>query len=98
MKKNISFLIFQLICLTGITLVSSYKIPDLAESNWDTALFLTPIGITKNFLDKNPVMKSFYSDLSPGLVVLPGWKIATLMIFVILLVAGFIKLIKMLAK
>jgi hypothetical protein len=98
MKKNILFIIFQAFCLTGVALVTSYQVPDLSDSNWDTVLFLTPIGIIKNFLDENPLMRSFYFDSSPGIVILSGWKILALLIFTSLFITSFIRLNKMLAR
>jgi uncharacterized membrane protein SirB2 len=82
----------SLACLTCISFISSYKVPDLSESSWDTVLFLTPVGIAKNFSSKNPVMKSFYSDYGKGQVLLP--KMLFMSIFILFLVGIFFKLIK----
>jgi hypothetical protein len=44
---------------------SGYSIPDFSDSNWSTALFLTPSGIIENFVRDNAI-KTFYFDPSRG--------------------------------
>ena len=90
MQIRIYFLfLIQIIFLLGISLVSNYHLPDLTSANWSTVLFLTPIGIMKNFVDTNPVMKSFYSDYSKGQVSLNDFRVAIILVLVILLVGVF---------
>jgi len=93
-KKVLSHFIFQLICLCGISLVSHYQFPDLRETNWDIALFLTPIGLLKNFNDTNPVMRSFYQDFSTGQIEMAEWQIALITLLLILQIYNFTKLVR----
>lgn len=61
------FLSIQIILILSLSVVANYNVPDLNEANWDTVLFLTPIGIVKNLFKKHEtVMWSFYGDISPG--------------------------------
>lgn len=60
------FLFLQLVLITLLALISGYQVPDLSQSNWETVLFLTPAGMVQNYLSANPVMRSFYADISSG--------------------------------
>ncbi len=97
-KKVLMHFLFQLICLCGISVVSHYKFPDLSETNWDIALFLTPIGMLKNFNDTNPVMRSFYNDFSTGQIELAEWQILIICILLIVQIYNFTKLVKVINR
>lgn len=61
------FLGIQLFLISLLSLISGYQIPDLNDSNWQTAMFLTPYGIIDNFLHKDQsVLWTFYFDASAG--------------------------------
>lgn len=100
MRKIIFYHVFfiQFFCLTSIALITSYKLPDLSEANWDTVLFLTPLGIIKNFMDKSPVLRSFYFDYSKGQVSLSISKVIFLILFIAALIGIFIKLVNILRE
>lgn len=61
------FLSVQIFFISLLAYLSSYQIPDLSDSNWDTVLFLTPSGIIHNHINPHQaVLRSFYSDISAG--------------------------------
>jgi|GEM_PF-746066 len=93
-KKVLLHFLFQLICLCGISIISHYKFPDLSETNWDIALFLTPIGMLKNSLDSSPVMRSFYNDFSTGQIELAEWQIVLISLLLIVQIYNFTKLVR----
>ncbi len=82
----------------GISFFSTYRIPELSETNWDSALFLTPLGMIKNFNNANPVMRSFYSDLSSGQISLSIGQIIAIVLLLLLQVFNFYKLIKLIRQ
>ncbi len=96
--KLIGHFIFQVFCLTGISLVSDYHVPDLTESNWETVLFLTPLGIIKNFLSTNPVMRSFYRDYSPGQMLLTNWQLVLILVILLVQFFNFYKLMRLIKE
>lgn len=97
-KKVLAHFLFQLLCLAGISFVSQYKIPDLSEADWNSALFLTPVGIIRNFNDASPVMRSFYSDFSTGQVELSALQIAIISGLLIAQIVNFTQLISRLRR
>lgn len=64
--KVVGFLLGQCFLLTVMAVISGYGLPNLAETNWQTVLFLTPWGLIQNFLSTSPVMRSFYFETSAG--------------------------------
>ncbi len=93
-KKVVAHFLFQIVCLVGISFLSHYKIPDLSDTTWDSALFLTPVGILKNFMNKSPVMRSFYSDFSSGQTTLASWQLALITVLLVVQIINFTKLVK----
>lgn len=64
---GLKFLGIQLFFIALLAQLSSYRIPDLSQANWDTVLFLTPSGIIINHMDpRRAILKTFYSDISSG--------------------------------
>ncbi|MBX3017083.1 MAG: hypothetical protein KF767_04285 [Bdellovibrionaceae bacterium] len=59
-------IVYQVCLLALIAAASGLVSPDFTQSSWDIVLFLTPVGLLKNFLAASPVLRSFYFDLSPG--------------------------------
>ena len=96
--KLFTILILQVLCMLGISFLTSYELPDLSEANWDTVLFLTPMGILKNLLDKNPVMKSFYADYAKGQGTLSFSKAIFLVFIIVFLIGIFWKIASLLPK
>lgn len=93
------FLILQLCLISLIAVFSDYKIPDLSDSNWTTALFLTPSGILTNFLEKNQtVLWSFYSDVSEGQIVLKSHQVLGILLVYVLMMNSFIFFIRSFSK
>jgi hypothetical protein len=94
LHKVLSHFLFQVLCLVSISIVSSYKVPDLHDTNWDSALFLTPIGILKNFFSSNIAMKSFYFDVSKGQTDLALWQLVLISLLLIVQITNFTMLLK----
>lgn len=97
-KKVLAHVLFQILCLLGISFLSDYKIPDLSETTWDSALFLTPIGILKNYINESPVLRSFYGDLSKGQTALTSWQIALITVVLVVQIINFTKLVKVINR
>lgn len=96
LKKILAHFVFQLICLGGIAFISRYQIPDLSETDWNSALFLTPLGMLRNFNDESPVMRSFYFDTSVGQVELSGWQTSLIFILLTIQIINFARLTRLL--
>jgi hypothetical protein len=94
--KLIKNFLIQILLLLGISLVSKYSVPDLSDANWDTVLFLTPIGILKNSLAANPTMRSFYGDISSGQVDFTGVQEIIIAGILLMQIIFFIKLVNLL--
>lgn len=79
------FLVIQFVLISLLAVISHYQVPDLTDSNWTTALFLTPSGIISNYINRDTtVIWSFYSDPSEGQISLSSLQMFG-MLFVYLL-------------
>lgn len=87
MKTPRLFFLLQLALLLTLSLLSGFKFPEFKDTNWDTTLFLTPIGIIKNFTADNGALRSFYADISAGQVQFETWQWAA--IFGVYLASAF---------
>lgn len=94
LHKVLSHFLFQIFCLRTISAVTNYHVPDLHDTNWDSALFLTPIGMIKNFTSSNVVMKSFYFDVSRGQTELATWQLLLISAVLIVQITNFTMLLK----
>lgn len=97
MQIKIYFAI-QAACLIGMSFLSTYKLPDLSKANWDIALFLTPLGMIKNSLDKHSVMKSFYLDFAKVQMQFPMMNLLLIIILWLILLGAFLKVVQLLDK
>lgn len=89
MKTFRHFFVAQLVLLIGLSAISGFKIPNFKDANWDTVLFLTPIGILKNFTADNPVLRSFYLDISAGQTEFAPWQWAAVsVVYLVSALAG----------
>jgi hypothetical protein len=70
-------------------MVAKAPFPDVSKSNWDTVLFLTPLGILKNYATADPVMRSFYSDFSKTTFSYSFWQILGLILVYAAILAHF---------
>lgn len=59
------FLATQILLLGLLSLASGYTLPNLADSDWSTVLFLTPFGILSNFAFPSAIT-SFYGEIASG--------------------------------
>jgi hypothetical protein len=66
MKRISLFFAAQFGLLAVLSAVSGFSFPNFKDANWDTVLFLTPIGILKNFTAESSALRSFYLDISAG--------------------------------
>ncbi len=64
----------QIALISVISFVSKFSIPEFKDANWDTVLFLTPIGILKNFTADSSALRSFYVDVSSGQIQFEAWQ------------------------
>lgn len=86
---SFKFLGIQIFFISLLACLSSYKIPDLSQANWDTVLFLTPTGILSNhFNPHKAVLKSFYSDISSGQNQIPPMNLVGMGIVYLLMIAS----------
>jgi hypothetical protein len=58
--------LLQLIFLAGVSALTGYSSPPVADINWEIALFLTPLGIIKNLFISPGSITDFYFDVSRG--------------------------------
>lgn len=84
MRRHVLIQLALIIALAG---ASAYRLPDLQNSNWQTVLFLTPLGIIQNHLDTRSVIRTFYSEVSAGQLALSPTSIA-LMVAIYAAMAG----------
>jgi hypothetical protein len=89
------FLGLQIFFISLMAFLSSYKIPDLSQANWDTVLFLTPVGILSNHFNPHKVvLKSFYSDISSGQNQIPITNLMGMGIVYLLMIASVYYFVK----
>lgn len=69
--KHVQHLTIQLLLLALLALVSGYRLPDFADVDWATVLFLTPLGLGYNFLWPSAIT-SFYADPARSQLVASG--------------------------
>lgn len=64
MKNLVVRFAAQIALIAGLGLASGFVLPDFKDIGWDSALFLTPIGMLRNFRSESAAMRSFYFDES----------------------------------
>lgn len=64
MKNLVVRFTAQIALIAGLGLASGFVLPDFKDIGWDSALFLTPIGMLRNFRSESAAMRSFYLDES----------------------------------
>lgn len=94
MKITLLQIFLQLVLIGGLSLASNYPVPNFSEANWDTVLFLTPVGIAKNMNAENPVMRSFYADVSAGQIKLDQGQIAIMYALYLAMLANAFLLVR----
>lgn len=93
------FLVIQLFLISILAIISQYQIPDLTDSSWSTALFLTPSGIITNYLNKdNSVLWSFYMDPSEGQINLSSMQLLGMLLTYLMMVNFAIQVVKYLME
>ncbi|RYZ63474.1 MAG: hypothetical protein EOP05_23510 [Proteobacteria bacterium] len=86
----------QFIFLAALSAISGFKIPDFKDANWDTVLFLTPIGILKNSTAESSALRSFYIDISSGQTSFETWQwVAVTSIYLAVAIFGLLFLKKL---
>jgi hypothetical protein len=74
--------------------MSGYQIPDLKDSSWQTAMFLTPYGILDNFNHKDhSVLWTFYFDATAGQTQLSTFSILSMLTVYLFLLFSAYKLV-----
>lgn len=85
----------QIFFISLLAYLSSYKIPDLSQANWDTVLFLTPSGIIINHMDaRRSILKTFYSDISSGQNQIPSLNLIAMGLVYLCMVASVVYFMK----
>lgn len=72
--------------------------PRFDDTNWDIALFLTPIGMLKNALSSNATLRSFYFDISAGQTAVSGPQAFLLVIVILSAIVNGLFLLKHFGK